>query len=183
MRVLGMSTGPPTTFSTKSTPPHRVGQHWTGHSRNKCGRDGLRPVKASLLGARQERWYLGRRDPMARSAPVLHNHHNLPTHATAFSGRDRKVAALRRLLLSDDGRLVTLTGVGGCGKTRLAVGVASSVIGSFKDGVWLVELAALTDPQLVPQATASVLGVRERSDRPLLDALVAVLARRQVLLV
>ncbi len=120
---------------------------------------------------------------MARSAPALHNHHNLPTHATVLVGRDREVADLRRLLLSDDGRLVTLTGVGGCGKTRLALGVASSVIGSFKDGVWLVELAALTDPQLVPQATASVLGVRERSDRSLLDALVALLARRQVLLV
>ena len=110
---------------------------------------------------------------MARSAPALHNHHNLPTHATVLVGRDREVADLRRLLLSDDGRLVTLTGVGGCGKTRLALGVASSVIGSFKDGVWLVELAALADPQLVPQATASVLGVRERSDRSLLDALVA----------
>src|SRR5713101_5708002 len=87
------------------------------------------------------------------------------------------------LVLSDDGRLVTLTGVGGCGKTRLALGVASSLIGSFKDGVWLVELGALADPQLVPQAVASVFGVRERSDRLLLDALVAFLARRQVLLV
>ena len=120
---------------------------------------------------------------MARSAPALHSHHNLPTHATALVGRDREVADLRQLLLSDDGRLVTLTGVGGCGKTRLALGVASSVIGSFKDGVWLVELAALADPLLVPQAIASVLGVRERSDRSLLDALVAYLARRQVLLV
>ena len=51
---------------------------------------------------------------MARSARVLHGHHNLPTHATALVGRDREVADLRQLLLSDDGRLVTLTGVGGC---------------------------------------------------------------------
>jgi hypothetical protein len=139
--------------------------------------------KASLLCACQQRWYLGRRDPMARAAPVLHGHHNLPTHATALVGRDREVADLRQLLLSDDGRLITLTGVGGCGKTRLALGVASSLIGSFKDGVWLVELAALADPQLVQQAVTSVLGVRERSDRALLDALVSFLARRQVLLV
>jgi predicted ATPase/DNA-binding CsgD family transcriptional regulator len=121
---------------------------------------------------------------MSRSAPILHGHHNLPTHATALVGRDREVADLRQLLLGDDGRLVTLTGVGGCGKTRLGVGVACSLIGSFKDGVWLVELAALADPALLPQAVASVLGVRERSDRSLLDAaLVAHLARRQVLLV
>jgi predicted ATPase/DNA-binding CsgD family transcriptional regulator len=120
---------------------------------------------------------------MARSAPALHGHHNLPTNATALVGRDREVTDLRQLVLSADGRLVTLTGVGGCGKTRLAVGVAASLVGSFKDGVWLVELAALADPQFVPQAVASVLGARERSGRSLLDALVAFLARRQVLLV
>src|SRR5258707_8904974 len=120
---------------------------------------------------------------MARSASLLHGHDNLPTHPTALVGRDREVADLRQLLLSDAGRLVTLTGVGGCGKTRLALGVASSLIGSFKDGVRLVELAAVVDPALVPQALASVLGVRERSDRSLRDALVAHLARRQVLLV
>jgi predicted ATPase len=120
---------------------------------------------------------------MARLAPVLHGHHNLPTQATGLVGRDREVVDLRQLVLSDHGRLVTLTGVGGCGKTRLALAVASSLIGSFKDGVWLVELAALADPLLVPQAVASIFGVRERSDRSLLDALTAFLARRQVLLV
>jgi hypothetical protein len=71
----------------------------------------------SLAHARQERWYLGRRDPMARLAPVLHGHHNLPTQATGLVGRDREVVDLRQLVLSDHGRLVTLTGVGGCGKT------------------------------------------------------------------
>jgi predicted ATPase len=120
---------------------------------------------------------------MARSAPALQGHQNLHTHATALVGRDREVADLHQLLLSDDGRLVTLTGVGGCGKTRLALGVACSLIGSFKDGVWLVELASLSDPLLVPQAVASVLGVGERSDRSPLDVLIAHLARRQVLLV
>src|SRR6266513_6234895 len=78
------------------------------------------------------------RDPMARSGPALHGHHNLPMYATALVGRHREVADLRQLLLSDDGRLVTLTGVGGCGKTRLALAVASSLLGAFKDGVWLV---------------------------------------------
>jgi non-specific serine/threonine protein kinase len=120
---------------------------------------------------------------MVRSALALHGHHNLPTPATAIVGRDREIAELRQLLLSDDGRLVTLTGVGGCGKTRLALGVASKLVGSFKDGIRLVELAALADPQLVPQAVASMIGVRERSDRSLLNALVTFLAGRQVLLV
>jgi predicted ATPase/DNA-binding CsgD family transcriptional regulator len=122
-------------------------------------------------------------DPMAHLATAMKGHHNLPTHATALVGRDREVANLRQLVLSDDGRLITLTGVGGCGKTRLALGVASSLIGSFKDGAWMVELASLADPLLVHQAVASVLGVREQSDRSLLDVLVAYLARRQVLLV
>ena len=119
---------------------------------------------------------------MASSVPALKAHHNLPTYATALVGRDREVAELRHLF-GNDGRLITLTGVGGCGKTRLALAVASSLIGSFKDGVWLVELASLADPLLVPQAVALALGVRERSDRSLLDALVARLARRQVMLV
>ncbi len=65
---------------------------------------------------------------------------------------------MRQLLLSDGGHLVTLRG--GCGKTRVAIEVASTLIGSFNDGVWLVELAALADPPLVPQVVASVLGAR-----------------------
>src|SRR5437588_11150494 len=136
-------------------------------------RDGSRPVKDFTPWRTRRAVVPWPTDPMARSAPAMHGHHNLPTHATALVGRDRDVADLRPLLLSDDGRLVTLTGVGGCGKTRLALGVASSLIGSFKDGVWLVELAALADPLLVPQAVASVLGMRERSDRSLLDVVVA----------
>jgi predicted ATPase len=90
---------------------------------------------------------------------------------------------LRELVLRGEGRLVTLTGVGGCGKTRLALGVAAAVVGSFSDGAWLVPLAPLADPLLVPQAVASVLGVRERSDQSLPDALVAYLEKRQLLLV
>jgi predicted ATPase len=105
---------------------------------------------------------------MARSTPARHGHrnHNLPLQATVLVGRDQDTASLRQLLLVPDGRLLTLTGVGGCGKTRLALSVAASVIGSFRDGVWLVALAPLVDPLLVPEAIASVLGVRERSDGP-----------------
>src|SRR6266568_4390158 len=94
--------------------------------------------RPSLLGACQERWYLGRRDPMACSAPALHGHDNLPTNATALVGRDREVTDLRQLVLSADGRLVTLTGVGGCGKTRLALGPlrASAARSRTASGWW-----------------------------------------------
>src|SRR5215472_12092268 len=85
---------------------------------------------------------LGRRGiQMARSAAARHGHHNLPLQATALVGRDEDIASLRQLLLVSDRRLLTLTGVGGCGKTRLALAAAASVVGSFRDGVWLVALA------------------------------------------
>lgn len=110
-------------------------------------------------------------------------HHNLPMHGPALVGRDQDVARLSRTVLGGDGHLVTLTGVGGCGKTRLAFTVASKLGPSFKDGVWLVELAPLADPLLVTHAVASVLGVREGPERSLLDVLVAHLAHRNLLLV
>ena len=120
---------------------------------------------------------------MAHLAPARHGHHNLPLQVTPLVGRDQDVASLCPLMLEHEGRLVTLTGVGGCGKTRLAVGVGSTLVGSFRDGVWLVSLSPLADPLLVPQVVASVLGVRERLDRSLLPALVAHLGKRQLLLV
>ncbi len=120
---------------------------------------------------------------MAHFGPARDGHHNLPPDSTQLVGRDKEVADLCHLVLESEGRLVTLTGAGGCGKTRLALRVASRIIGSFKDGVWLVSLAPLLDPQLVPHAVASVLGVRDRPDRAALDALVAHLACRHALLV
>jgi len=120
---------------------------------------------------------------MARSAARRHGHHDLPAQPTALVGRDQDIVNVHELVLGDEGRLVTLTGVGGCGKTRLALGVATTLEDSFKDGVCLVALAPVADPLLVPQAVASVLGVRERSDRSLLDGLVAYLEKRQLLLV
>src|SRR5262245_3142911 len=120
---------------------------------------------------------------MARSSAAKQGRHNLPAQATALVGRDRAVAGVRHIVLGDDGRLVTLTGVGGCGKTRLAVEVASSLVDSFRDGVWLVALAPVADRLLIPQAVAAELGVRERTDRSVLEGLVAHLKNRQLLLV
>jgi predicted ATPase/DNA-binding CsgD family transcriptional regulator/tetratricopeptide (TPR) repeat protein/DNA-binding XRE family transcriptional regulator len=135
-------------------------------------------------GSGKTRLALGNRSSqMVRPKPMWPGHHNLPASGTALVGRDQDVASLNRLVLEGEGRVVTLTGVGGCGKTRLAIKVASELVGTFRDGVWLVGLAPLTDPLLVPQAVASVLGVHERADRTLLEGLVAHVAQRQLLLV
>jgi predicted ATPase/DNA-binding CsgD family transcriptional regulator len=84
---------------------------------------------------------------------------HLPSSPSAFIGRGREIGVVKRLLQSY--RLVTLTGPGGCGKTRLALQAAQDQTGSFPDGVWLVELAPLANPELVPHVVASSLGVRE----------------------
>src|SRR5215210_2903961 len=106
---------------------------------------------------------------------------NLPLELTSFIGREREIAEVKRLLAQN--RLLTLTGPGGCGKTRLALVVAADLLESFEDGAWWVELASLSDPDLVPQAVASALGVREAQDHPLTETLVEHLGRMKLLLV
>ena len=94
---------------------------------------------------------------------------NLPHQLTSFVGREREVEEVAQLLAKN--RLVTLTGVGGIGKTRLSLQVAAGLLDDFPDGVWLVELASLADARLVPEAVASVVGVKEEAGRPLTEAL------------
>ncbi|MCC6627942.1 MAG: LuxR family transcriptional regulator [Chloroflexi bacterium] len=106
---------------------------------------------------------------------------NLPAPVTSFVGRRRELAEVGQLL--GGGRLLTITGAGGCGKTRLAVEVARAVASAYPDGVWLVELAALTDPRLTPEAVATALGIREAPGRPPLETLTLALRDRQLLLV
>jgi non-specific serine/threonine protein kinase len=107
--------------------------------------------------------------------------HNLPLQLTSFVGRERALADVTGGLAAD--RLVTLTGAGGTGKTRLALRAAAELLGEYPDGVWLVELAALADPALVPQAVASAVGVREEPGRPLLATLTDALKPQRLLLV
>ncbi|MGH2355976.1 MAG: protein kinase domain-containing protein, partial [Chloroflexota bacterium] len=113
--------------------------------------------------------------------------HNLPAALSTFVGREREAAEVQRLLRGEGdrprARLVTLTGAGGAGKTRLAIHVAASLLGNYPDGVRLVELAPLADAALVPQAVAAALGVRETPGRPVADTLVDTLAPRCLLLV
>jgi non-specific serine/threonine protein kinase len=91
----------------------------------------------------------------------------LPVPLTSFVGREDETAAVVALLRETDVRLVTLTGPGGVGKTRLALRVAEEIAGSFSDGIWFVALAAVRDPALVPAAVAQALGVRQSLSRPL----------------
>ena len=108
-------------------------------------------------------------------------HHNLPSRLSSFVGRERELAEIARLL--DTTRLLTLIGTPGVGKTRLAVEVAESVMSHFPAGVWLVELAPVADPGMVPQAIARTLGARERPGRSASDTLIDVLRSHRTLLV
>src|SRR5262249_60975585 len=105
--------------------------------------------------------------------------HNLPLQVTSLGGREQELADVARLLAAH--RLVTLTGVGGTGKTRLALQVAAEALPAYPDGAWLVELDALRDPGLVPQAVAAPVGVREEPGRPLLATLTDALRPRRLL--
>jgi len=107
--------------------------------------------------------------------------HNLPVARTSFVGREREMLVVKRLLAMT--KLLTLTGTGGCGKTRLALEVARDLVGAYPDGVWLVELAPLSDAALVKQAVAQAMGVREQPGRPLLETLKDILRPRKTLLV
>src|SRR5919199_3679659 len=105
--------------------------------------------------------------PPLRSLDALP--HNLPLQLTSFIGREQELVTVHDLLATH--RLVTLTGPGGTGKTRLAQQVAAELLPDYPQGVWLVELAALADPALVPQAVAGTLGIREDAGRPVLATL------------
>jgi len=107
--------------------------------------------------------------------------HNLPVQLTTFVGREREQSTLASTVSAT--RLLTLVGTGGCGKTRLALQVAAEAIDRFPDGVWLAELAPLSDSGLVAKAVATALGVREAADRPIRETLLASLRSRCLLLV
>jgi predicted ATPase/class 3 adenylate cyclase len=107
--------------------------------------------------------------------------HNLPVQVTSFIGRDHEMTTVKRLLTS--ARLLTLTGSGGVGKTRLALQVAADLLDHYPDGVWLVELASLSDAALVQQAAAAAVNVREEPGRSLQQTLVDQLQSRHLLLI
>jgi len=106
---------------------------------------------------------------------------NLPRQLTSFIGREKELKDVKQLLTSSP--LVTLAGTGGSGKTRLALQVAAEVLEDYPQGVWLVELAALSDPSLVEQTVATSLGLREAPGQPLMQTLLDYIQPRTLLLV
>jgi predicted ATPase/DNA-binding SARP family transcriptional activator/DNA-binding CsgD family transcriptional regulator/Tfp pilus assembly protein PilF len=155
----------------------------------------LRDVLSRQLGARPAASSRRLRDeiaagslPMTPSVDLLREKvrpgvgkHNLPVSRTSFVGREQEMIEVKRVLAMT--RLLTLTGAGGSGKTRLALEVARDLIGSYPDGVWLVELAPLSEPRLVAQEVAGALQVLERPGQPLTDTLVDALRAKELLLV
>jgi predicted ATPase len=106
---------------------------------------------------------------------------NLIAPLTRFIGRERERAEIKRLLTST--RLLTLTGPGGCGKTRLALQVATELLGTCRDGAWFVDLAPLSQPDLIAQAITSALHVSEQGETSSMATLLDFLAPRQLLLI
>jgi predicted ATPase/class 3 adenylate cyclase len=117
--------------------------------------------------------------PALRSLEATPN--NLPQRISSFVGREQDLVAIRRFL--GQGRLVTLVGSGGIGKTRASLQVAADALDACADGVWLIELGPLADAGLVPSAAAQVLGIETRAGVPILDAICRNLESRRLLLV
>ena len=119
--------------------------------------------------------------PVLRTLSARPN--NLPAQATPIVGREREQATLRERLLRREVRLLTLTGPGGTGKTRLSLQLAADVLEEFAHGVFFVQLASISDPALVPSAIARAVGVQESAGRPVLDTLAEYLRDKQLLLI
>jgi predicted ATPase/class 3 adenylate cyclase/tetratricopeptide (TPR) repeat protein len=117
--------------------------------------------------------------PALRTLEAFPN--NLPAQLSSFVGRKQELAEIEKLL--QGARLVTLTGAGGCGKTRMALQAAASVLSEFPDGVWFVDLAPVADPELVVATTARSMGLGEPGDRRALDVLLAFVEARKTLIV
>ena len=161
----------------------------------RCGRrqeallqyERLREILSREPGAETRRLYEEIRAGSFPAAPApsdgreFDGEHNLPASSTSFVGREREIAEARRMLSMT--RLLTLSGAGGSGKTRLAVEAVRRLAGAYPDGVWLAELAPLSEAGLVPQAVARALGVTEQPGRPLLGTLLEELRDKELLLV
>jgi predicted ATPase/DNA-binding XRE family transcriptional regulator len=106
---------------------------------------------------------------------------NLPAQLTTFIGREKEQADIKMLIAKD--RLVTLTGSGGVGKTRLSIRVGEQALQYYADGVWLVEFASILDPLLVPRTTAIAIGLRDEPQRPVIDMLSDYLRDKKILLI
>jgi predicted ATPase/class 3 adenylate cyclase len=117
--------------------------------------------------------------PPLRSVPTHPN--NLPTQLTSFVGREKELTDIQKLLPNT--HILTLIGPGGTGKTRLSIQVASALLDRYPDGLWLVELAPILDPLLVPRTIAMTMGLRDEPQRPVIDMLCDYLHEKQMLII
>jgi predicted ATPase/class 3 adenylate cyclase/DNA-binding CsgD family transcriptional regulator len=117
--------------------------------------------------------------PPLRSLEAFPN--NLPVQLTSFIGREKEIQQIAELL--DEARLIALTGAGGAGKTRLALQVSAQLVERFPDGIWWVDLAPLGDADLVPDAVAAVLSIREVPFQPLVETITRQLETKRLLLI
>lgn len=119
--------------------------------------------------------------PPPRTLDTIPN--NLPVQLTSFVGREKQIAEIQEIITRS--RVVTLTGAGGSGKTRLSLEVAAELVDAkhFKNGIWFVELAPLSDSALVTWSIATVLGIQEQSERPILNTLLDFLQNKSLLLI
>lgn len=136
-----------------------------------------RPASAADLACRLRTWQEQR---LAKTRGPRATPNNLPSATSGLVGRERETADVQRLLA--ESRLVTLTGPGGVGKTRLSLQAATNLLAEFPDGVYFVALAAVKDPALVASAIAQAVGCRESADRPLLESLLESVANKRLLL-
>jgi non-specific serine/threonine protein kinase len=120
-------------------------------------------------------------EPQRIAERTRHISHNLPEQLTSFIGRAREIEETARLLKQT--RLLTLLGMGGVGKTRLALRLAADALGAYPDGTWFLDLAPISDPSLVPPEAAKVLGVHEERTRSLTETLCAHLHDRKALII
>ena len=127
---------------------------------------------------------LGHPDLTVNPAPLVSLDavpNNLPVQLSSFIGRERDIEFVSALLRSN--RIVTLLGTGGCGKTLLSLQLGAAAMDGFADGIWFVELAPIDDPDLVPQAVATAMGLREQPGKAMLETLEAALLKRTALIV
>jgi predicted ATPase/class 3 adenylate cyclase len=185
--------GPPLNRVARLMSAGHGGQVLLSQATQELVRDGLPPgVALRDMGERRLKDLIRPEHVYQLVAPGLDDHfpplktldaraHNLPVQSTSFVGREREIRDVERALAS--GRLVTLTGAGGAGKTRLALQVAAELVDEYADGVWLVELAAVADPRIVPQVAARALGVSDPGGASVDEALAVSLREKELLVV
>ena len=150
------------------------------HNRQIYSKLGVHNRTQAVARAREANLMAGATSPSTREIDLPK--HNLPAQSASFIGRQRELAELERMLLDPQVRLVTLTGAGGTGKTRLALHLAARLRGHYPDGVWFVDLAPLSDAQQIPAEIATVFNLKEVADSSLSDVLHEHLSHRELLL-